>query len=266
MNDLLLGAAAILVMLPVAILPLRAPAPRPEAAYWLLLAVAVLGPLADVLLTLSGGWHSGLSATLWVTVAASAALFALLALGDREAWRLSPILFGYLAGLGLLATVWTQAPAQDQVRTTLDGWLLVHVVLSVLAYALATMAAVAGAAVFLQERALKRKRPGRLTATLPAVADAERLQVTLLTAAGLVLGIDILSGMATELVASGRLMQFSHKTLLSMLAFVVIVGLLALHYRTGVRGRRAARLVLLAYLLLTLGYPGVKFVTDVLMA
>ena len=36
--------------------------------------------------------------------------------------------------------------------------------------------------------------------------------------------------------------------------------------RRGVRGRRAARVVLLAYLLMTLGYPGVKFVTDVLMA
>jgi ABC-type uncharacterized transport system permease subunit len=35
--------------------------------------------------------------------------------------------------------------------------------------------------------------------------------------------------------------------------------------RTGVRGRQSARYVLLAYLLLTLGFPGVKFVTDVLI-
>jgi ABC-type uncharacterized transport system permease subunit len=33
----------------------------------------------------------------------------------------------------------------------------------------------------------------------------------------------------------------------------------------GIRGKRVARLALLAYLLLTLAYPGVKFVTDVLM-
>ena len=33
-----------------------------------------------------------------------------------------------------------------------------------------------------------------------------------------------------------------------------------------IRGRRAARIVLLAYLLLTLAYPGVKFVTDVILA
>jgi ABC-type uncharacterized transport system permease subunit len=39
-----------------------------------------------------------------------------------------------------------------------------------------------------------------------------------------------------------------------------------LHYRSGLRGRRAARVVLVAYLLLTLAYPGVKFVTDVLLS
>ena len=38
-----------------------------------------------------------------------------------------------------------------------------------------------------------------------------------------------------------------------------------LHHRTGLRGQRAARLILIAYLLVTLAYPGVKFVTDVLM-
>ena len=48
--------------------------------------------------------------------------------------------------------------------------------------------------------------------------------------------------------------------------FVLIAGLLFAHYRTGLRGRRAARLVLIAYLLVTLGYPGVKFVRDVLLA
>ncbi len=201
-----------------------------------------------------------------MTVAATALLFAVLAASLREAWRLAPLMLGFLIVLAVLATIWTQAP--DHVRAPVDigAWLVAHIVLSVLAYALATAAAVAGAAVFLQERALKRKRPTRLTAILPSVADAERLQVILLSAACVVLGVDILSGMAVELVTSGRLMEFSHKTLLTILAFAVIVALLAVHQRTGVRGRRAARLVLLAYLLLTLGYPGVKFVTDVLMA
>lgn len=49
-----------------------------------------------------------------------------------------------------------------------------------------------------------------------------------------------------------------------MLAFLLIGLLLLFHAHGGLRGRRAARLALLAYLLLSLSYLGVKLVTDVL--
>ena len=39
-----------------------------------------------------------------------------------------------------------------------------------------------------------------------------------------------------------------------------------MHFYTGIRGRAATRFVLLAYLFLTLAYPGVKFVRDVLLS
>jgi ABC-type uncharacterized transport system permease subunit len=63
----------------------------------------------------------------------------------------------------------------------------------------------------------------------------------------------------------GEPIGFDHKTVFAISAFVVIGALLIAHFRTGVRGRRAARLALLAYLLITLGYPGVKFVSEVLI-
>ena len=81
----------------------------------------------------------------------------------------------------------------------------------------------------------------------------------------LVLGLGVVTGIATQYLATGELISFDHKTLLSLLAFATIGVLLWLHHRTGLRGRRAARIVLVAYLLLTLAYPGVKFVTDVLI-
>ena len=118
----------------------------------------------------------------------------------------------------------------------------------------------------MQERALKRKRPTALSRALPSMADAEALQVKLLAASGLVLGLGLVTGVAIQYLVSGRLLQFDHKTLLSFLAFATILGLLAVHRRSGLRGRRAARLVLLAYLLVTLAYPGVKFVAEVLLA
>ncbi|MDD9903185.1 MAG: hypothetical protein OXT06_06430, partial [Rhodospirillaceae bacterium] len=66
-------------------------------------------------------------------------------------------------------------------------------------------------------------------------------------------------------LVTGALLEFSHTTLLSIVAFLVIGALLMIHFRTGMRGRRASRYILIAYLMVTLGYPGVKFVTDVVI-
>jgi len=146
------------------------------------------------------------------------------------------------------------------------GWLYAHIVFGIATYALLTIGAVAGLAVFLQERALKAKRPTSLTRLLPAVAESEALELGLLAAAEGVLALGLLSGMAEEHFLGSALLPFDHKTLLSLAAFLVLGGLLLARGIYGLRGRRVARLALLAYLLLALAYPGVKFVTDVLMA
>jgi ABC-type uncharacterized transport system permease subunit len=147
-----------------------------------------------------------------------------------------------------------------------SGWVATHIVLSVVTYGLVTVAAVAALAAFLQERALKDKRPTTLTRLLPSVADAESLVVRLLLAGEVVLAFGLVSGMAVQYLETGSLLTVDHKTLLTIASFVVIGVLLLAHFITGVRGRMVTRLVLLAYLLLTLGYPGVKFVTEVLLA
>ena len=147
-----------------------------------------------------------------------------------------------------------------------SAWLDVHIAVSLATYGLATIAAVAGFAGLLQERALKRRRQSAFLQTLPSIADGERLVHGLLGAAEVVLGIGILSGMATQYLISGRLLVFDHKTVFSLLAFLVIGLLQWLQWRTGMRGRRAARFVLTAYLLLTLAFLGVKFVRDVLLS
>jgi len=72
--------------------------------------------------------------------------------------------------------------------------------------------------------------------------------------------------MTTQYFETGELLEFTHKIAFTILTFLVLLALVGMHYRTGMRGRRAARGVLLAWLLLTLAYPGVKFVTDVLLA
>ena len=86
-----------------------------------------------------------------------------------------------------------------------------------------------------------------------------------MTTGAVVLGFGLLSGMAAQYYQTGQLIEFSHKTALSIVTFAIILILLAVHIRTGIRGRRAARYFLVAYLLITLAYPGVKFVTDVIL-
>ncbi len=129
-----------------------------------------------------------------------------------------------------------------------------------------TLAAVAALGVQIQQRSLKRKQPTALSRSLPSVADGERLLLNLLLAGGVVLGLGVVTGSGLQLVLGRGWLPFDHKTVFSLAALVVIAVLLWLHQSTGLRGQRAAQLVLSCYLLLTLAFPGVKFVTDVLLA
>jgi ABC-type uncharacterized transport system permease subunit len=256
---------ALLSLVPAALLLIRPRATR-DGVIWSLLLVAVAGPASLVAVQNAGGWQPSLSGAVWVSVAAAMILFAVIVALNESAWRLLPLLAGYCLLLGLLGTLFAAVPRENLPPAASPAWLDLHIAMSVATYGLATIAAVAGFAGWLQERALKRRKSSAFLQTLPAVADGERLLQGLLAGAEIVLGIGVMSGMATQYLMSGHLLVFDHKTTLSLLAFVVIGALLLLHWRTGLRGRQAIRLVLTAYLLLTLAYPGVKFVRDVLLA
>lgn len=263
-DNLLFSFSALVALVPLMIVGRRRDGER-DVVFWAVLAVAVIGPGLWVLVQMSGGWRSGLSTTLWVTVAASMTIFATLAAVHRQAWRLVPLVAPYMLGIGVLATIWQHGPLRTLDAAAPTGWVSAHILVSVTTYGLVTIAALAALAAFLQERALKTKRPTALTRRLPSVADCEFLLVRLLLVGEVVLGLGLATGMATQYRETGTLLTFDHKTVLTITTFAVIGGLLVAHFRTGVRGRMAARFVLLAYLMLTLGYPGVKFVTDILM-
>lgn len=263
-TGLIHNLAALLSLLPLTIVVWRSGAAR-NGLFWVSTAVALAGPFGLVMLRFGATWSSGLSEALWVTVLVAVLLFALLSALSHQAWRLSGLLFPYLILLGLIATIWEQAPDADAVAARPSGWVLLHILVSVVTYGLLTLAAIAGLAVLLRERSMRLKRRDAMSDLLPSVADSERLQVRLLVASEVVLGIDVLTGMGIQLMSSGRLLAFDHKTLLTLGGFVLIGVLLFAHFRTGLRGRRAARLFLIGYLLITLGYPGVKFVRDILI-
>ncbi len=256
-------AAAALV--PAVIAAFRPPPGRRDPVFWWSLAIAAAGPGALAILLGDHGWRTGFAYALWVSIAATVAAFALLAVVDRAGARLAPLLLPYLAVLAALALIWGHAPERPLQAPT-SGWLWAHIIVAVATYALVGLAAVASLAVVLQEAAVRWKRPTGLTRRLPAVAESDRMAFRALGAAAIVLGLGLATGIALDIVTKGRWIQLDHKTILSITAFATIVALLAAHARWGVHGRRGARAMLVAWLLLTLGYPGVKFVTDIVLA
>ncbi len=274
-NDILFGLAALAALLPSAFIAIgRREAITSEArndkgrdtTFWLTLAVAVAGPLVWTVVQMSGHWQAGISTSLWVTIAASMIVFAIVALLNEKAWRLTPLLTPYMAVLAVFAIVWQQVPVSRPLEIAAPrGWIEAHILVSVSTYALVTIAAVSALGAFLQERALRNKKPTSLTRLLPSVAESEGLLVRLLAISEVVLALGLATGMATQYSETGQMIAWDHKAILSITAFAVIGVLLIAHFTSGVRGRLVTRFVLLAYLLLTLGYPGVKFVTDVLI-
>jgi len=265
MENLLFSFSALVALVPASLQGLRRN-PARDLAFWAVLVVAVAGPAAWVLANMAVTWNTGLGAALWVTIAATMALFAIIAAAHRHAWRLTVLLAPYMLLLGLLALIWQQVPGRTlDTGAEAGAWFAIHIAVSVVTYALVTIAAMAALAAVLQQRALKRKRPSGLSRALPSVADCEGLVRRLLIQGEVVLAAGLLTGMAIHHNETGSLIGFDHKTILVIAAFVVIGAMLAAYYISGVRGRAAAQMVLIAYLLLTLGYPGVKFVTDVLI-
>lgn len=261
----LLSVSALIALLPAAILPFRGSGRR-DALFWLLLVVALAGPLVWVVLEFGAGWRTGLAPALWLTVTTVLVFFGVIAFFSREGFRLAALLFPYLIILGLIGTAALGQAGQPMGHAAPAGWIYLHIGFSLATYAVLTLAAIAGVSTFLQDKALKNKRATTLTRALPTLSAGEVLELRLLGLTACILVVGLLTGMAVQYFDTGDLLVMNHKTILSLATFVIVIILLAVRFRTGLRGRKAARLVLLAYLLLTLAYPGVKFVTDILIA
>jgi len=239
--------------------------PGRDGIFWAVGLVALIGPVTWVAASQASIWHTDIASAIWVTIATTVALFLITAALTQEAWRLAAMLMPLMLLLGLMAIAWGGHASTGAMSADPSPWIAIHIIGSVVTYALVTIAAVAALAAIFRERALKTKQPTTLTRSLPSVAACDNLMVRLLMLSEAVLFIGMASGMVLSYSASGTLLNLDHKTILSLTAFVLIAALLAAHYFTGLRGRKAARLALTAYLLLTLGYPGVKFVSEVVL-
>ena len=243
--------------------------PGRDHIFWLLLAAAFLGPFLWSITAHAVAWQAELTAALWTTIAATWGLFTFLCVYEKEAWRLIAIIAPVLFIMAVLAIIWSgqhgQSPTTEIPGAARGAGLGLHIAVSVATYGLLTIAAAAGSAGIIQDRTLKSKQPTARSRNLPALSDCDAMMFRLLSMAEVVLALGVVSGMALQFQETRQILAFDHKTILALIAFGLIAVLLVTHRLYGLRGRKAARWVLSAYLCLTLGYPGVKFVTDVIL-
>lgn len=263
-TSIVLGIIVIASVLPSLLYGLRQ-RPTVDSTFWMVTGMACIGPAYAVFARSHGEWQIDFATSIWVTMAATALIFILFSAFVREAWRIIALFAAYMLVLAAIGFVWQHTPPVGMGTAGGSQWLILHIGFAVVTYALVTLSAIAGLAAFIQERALKNKTKPALEGRLPAITDCDRMVTVFLTVGEIVLGLGMVSGIALNIAEGHSPLVMDHKTVFTVGAFVMIGGLLITQARYGMRGRRAARIVLLAYLLLTLAYPGVKFVSDVLI-
>lgn len=144
-----------------------------------------------------------------------------------------------------------------------DWRIQLHAFLALLAYATLAVGSLLALMLWLQERALRRRQVGRWLRALPPLTQLETLLFRTIGAGFALLTLALITGVVfvEDLFAQ----HLAHKTVLSMLAWLVFGGLLLGRRYAGWRGRRAVQLVLAAMVLLGLAFFGSKFALEIIL-
>ena len=167
-----------------------------------------------------------------------------------------------LAGLGGVAVLIAMVFPGASLQTMASPWLPLHLVLGVASYGLFAAAAVHA---WLMMRAETFIRAGTdANAGLPLLT-LERLTFRFAGAGFVLLSATLLAGLFFSETLYGRPLRFDHKTVFSVLAWIVFAFLLLGRMRFGLRGRNAVRVLYIGSILLLLAYVGSRFVLEVIL-
>ena len=152
------------------------------------------------------------------------------------------------------------APSSYMLPYDAPEGLKIHVLVSIVGYSLLGLAACLSIILSLQNRMLHNHHPGGWMKKLPPLQVMEKLLFDSLLAGFIGLTFALISGFLflQDLFAQ----HLVHKTLLSILAWLVFAGLLAGRFSFGWRGKTAIRWTLTGFISLMLAYFGSKFVLE----
>lgn len=141
--------------------------------------------------------------------------------------------------------------------------LRLHVTVSILAYAMLTLAAIQALLLAFLDKKLRSHHPGGVARTLPPLQTMESLLFEMIGLGFVLLSVSLLSGFLylDDMFAQ----HVVHKTLLSIIAWIVFAALLWGRYRFGWRGQTAIRWTLSGFVLLMLAYFGSKAVLELIL-
>lgn len=236
-------------------------------SWWLALAgwLVQLGPLAHRFVEEKGRLAVNLSASMELSALAMGMLYLLWWRISRHDARtvgvlLLPLMVFTLVGSYLLPT------AHPDLRIMTNPLMMSHLVLSVLAYALFSIAAILALMDAFQEHALKTKRMGRVFSMLPALDALEDTLFLMVYMGFALLTASMFTGGWYAYEQRGTALAFNHKQVFTWATWLVFGVLLLGRHFQGWRGRRAVRFTLSGYLFLAVAFLGVKFVTEILLS
>ncbi|MGJ8668612.1 MAG: cytochrome C assembly family protein [Oceanococcus sp.] len=219
-------------------------------------AVALQGLAIGLSDMLGAQWKLDVGAALKLFLWQCCAVHALLST-RQPLWHLGRWLWPMTALAIPLAWL---LPAGAAHSVPLDAAIRTHIILSLLAYATLTLAALQTMSYATLERSLRQ--PGHRT-SMPPLQVMEDLVFRLVTIGFVLLCTSIASGFL--FVDDFFAQHLAHKTVLSLIACALFGALAAGRQLRGWRGRTAVRWVLWAYITLLLAYFGSKLVLELLL-
>jgi len=141
----------------------------------------------------------------------------------------------------------------------------VHLLISMLAYSLFTIASLHVLLMALLERRLHGGELPAALQKLPPLLTMETLLFRIITAGFVLLTLTLATGIVFTEELFGKAMRFNHKTVFGILSWFIFAALLGGRQLYGWRGRIAVRWTLSGFLMLVLAYVGSKFVLEVIL-
>ena len=145
----------------------------------------------------------------------------------------------------------------------MDWQIKLHVTVALIAFGILSIAAVLAIFLALQERALRHRRFGPWLRALPPLTLTESLLFRLIGAGFVLLTLTLLTGVLFVDNLFGQ--HLVHKTVLSIVAWLVFGVLLYGRWRHGWRGTRAVNLTLVGMAVLALAFFGSKAVLELIL-